>query len=768
MEHFAKNNIKVDLHIHSSDSYFWDGDVVKNSNISNVDVLLQNLEWNEINLFSITDHNKFNYELYTVLKEKIKSSEVINNILPGIEFSVVLEEDKKPCHIITIFDNSSEEKLKNIQNVLDEQRSINQGDAYSLNEFNEIIRSIGLNTILIVHQKHDFDKPENDNSFTDSCSDPSIFIKTGYFDCLEFGNSKSEGVVKNCLRKIDYKIPLITGSDCHDWDYYPNRDKDSKRKDLTFTEFRCLPTFRGLVVALSSFSNRVNYAERDKNNVVSFISINGNDIPLSSGINAIIGDNGSGKTLLITSIAKNSPTKYNKIIKKNDIKIKYSNPSFQNSKMKHIYQGQINEQVVKGGLFNGAQEYFKDVDTLAIFRNKISNYFNLMDSYIQNNIKVNDTLVKLKNMNIDVAHVDHKFYFPHIINDIKIDDSSDIEARRNFLHEKFTDLVDEFRENSEFYKSMGMDKDYVSMLSVFVDIYNNVNYSYFNNYINCKAKAFVIKALKAFSLKIDEYQNSKEKYNSQKVKDREIFSDTVVELCKLINNIPKFPDFPNALNGQSCNQVSDYNFIKTAMYHNVLLEDEFYDFFFNSSFNSVEKVKAINNLDDYTEALKGYSNKNDFVVFCKDKVNKFVDNWSKVNTTISEVATGDPVGNTPGENSLVYYKFITEDGYKDYDVLLIDQPEDDINPYKINKDLITYLSRIRFDKQVIIATHNPLLVVNLDVDNIIFVKNIDNNLDIEYGALEYDEEYSIVNKIRDNLDGGYEAIEKRIKNYERD
>lgn len=137
-------------------------------------------------------------------------------------------------------------------------------------------------------------------------------------------------------------------------------------------------------------------------------------------------------------------------------------------------------------------------------------------------------------------------------------------------------------------------------------------------------------------------------------------------------------------------------------------------------------------------------------------------------TFISMVTSKTSVGNTPGEISLVYYKFLIQEKEDSFYVLAIDQPEDDINPKRIKDFLLTYLGSIRDKKQILIVTHNPLLVVNLDVDNVIYLNKTNNNISIKYGALEYDADYNILNLIKENLDGGYKAIEGRIKKYDRD
>ena len=59
------NIINIDLHIHSSESSYKEKKgYVDESNINNIEILLKNLNINNINMFAITDHNRFNYELY--------------------------------------------------------------------------------------------------------------------------------------------------------------------------------------------------------------------------------------------------------------------------------------------------------------------------------------------------------------------------------------------------------------------------------------------------------------------------------------------------------------------------------------------------------------------------------------------------------------------------------------------------------------------------------------------------------------------------------
>ena len=67
------------------------------------------------------------------------------------------------------------------------------------------------------------------------------------------------------------------------------------------------------------------------------------------------------------------------------------------------------------------------------------------------------------------------------------------------------------------------------------------------------------------------------------------------------------------------------------------------------------------------------------------------------------------------------------------------------------------------------VSHNPQFIVNLDVDNIIFVSSSnDGKLRFQSGALEYEcNDYSVLKLVENNIDGGLESIKKRWKWYEK-
>ena len=112
MDKIVTKGLKIDLHIHSVYSNKKDGDKVKNNTIANLPILIGKLNEYGIEMCSITDHDFFNYDMYSALKKQ-EGVGTIKKVLPGVEFSVKFEEGKI-IHIVTIFNDQDEEKVRQI------------------------------------------------------------------------------------------------------------------------------------------------------------------------------------------------------------------------------------------------------------------------------------------------------------------------------------------------------------------------------------------------------------------------------------------------------------------------------------------------------------------------------------------------------------------------------------------------------------------------------------------------------------------------------
>jgi DNA repair exonuclease SbcCD ATPase subunit len=100
--------------------------------------------------------------------------------------------------------------------------------------------------------------------------------------------------------------------------------------------------------------------------------------------------------------------------------------------------------------------------------------------------------------------------------------------------------------------------------------------------------------------------------------------------------------------------------------------------------------------------------------------------------------------------------------------LIIDQPEENLDPKSVYEILVPHIKAARRRRQVIIVTHNPNLVVNTDADQVIVADSVRRERgrlpEISYacGALE-DEQ--VRRKVCEILEGGAEAFRHREAKY---
>lgn len=212
---------------------------------------------------------------------------------------------------------------------------------------------IGLNVILIAHQHKHFDNEEGaPKSLSNSVNDIYSFIKTGYINALEYQKPSVQGMLINSLKKANENVATIIGSDCHQWEYYPCKDSKASNRNYV-TKIKALPNFDGLIFAFTNMENRFNRVQNKNINVIKSIKFDSNEISLSNGINAIIGDNGSGKTFLLEFLNNEDKLKkhYKSLVEKNNVtKMVIGKPNIY-----YVEQNQIIDQVKKGELFNNSE-----------------------------------------------------------------------------------------------------------------------------------------------------------------------------------------------------------------------------------------------------------------------------------------------------------------------------------------------------------------------------------------------------------------------------
>lgn len=754
--------ISIDLHIHSVFSEYKEkAGYVQDSDIEHIDVLLQKLNENKVNMFSITDHNRFSYKLYLILKNRIAEN-LFKNVyknLPGVEFDVQIEESKPSCHIIAIFDDKDEESVKRIEDTINGNLIEKQDGYYTRDEFERILREIGLNVVLIAHQHKHFDNEDGGpKSLSNSVTDIYDFIRTGYINALEYQKPSVQGMLINSLKKANENVATIIGSDCHKWLYYPCKDEKALNRDY-ITKIKALPNFDGLVFAFTNMENRFNRVVNKNTNIIESIKFDSNELVLSNGINAIIGDNGSGKTFLLEFLSNEEKLKkhYKSLADKNKVtKTINGQPNIY-----YVEQNQIIDQVKKGELFNNSK-YYNAIATKTSFKESIIKYARGIIDYINYNIETEKAKEKLDEVMIKLVVEKENLFIPTVKIDIQTSFNK-YKARSEALENIIKSLKDEILSNQDFYKEY--EEKINSIKEQLEFIKKSVLDKSGNIELDNQIRNLIISALRDFDSEMDKDRTDKEKENVKYKQEKTDLCNLIIDYINRLANKPDIPKFPEKVVGVSKKLYQGFVFVKKAKYDELFLEDEFYEELFNKSY-SKEQVLNITSTEQLEDALQGIKDIKKIDTWYS-KVDKFIEDYLGEETYIERDGQKNTIGETPGEISAIHYDFLFNDLSKDYDIIIIDQPEDDISSTKITKELLKYIKQVRDYKQIIIATHNPLLVVNLDVDNVICLnKNYKDEITIKDGCLEYScQDYKIIDEVADIMDGGKEAVERRFRLY---
>ncbi len=100
---------------------------------------------------------------------------------------------------------------------------------------------------------------------------------------------------------------------------------------------------------------------------------------------------------------------------------------------------------------------------------------------------------------------------------------------------------------------------------------------------------------------------------------------------------------------------------------------------------------------------------------------------------------------------------------KETNVLIIDQPEDDLDNQTIYEDVITAIKSLKGNMQFIFATHNANIPVLGDSEKILSCKYLESKIEVQGGTIDnYDTQKQIVTI----MEGGEEAFNRRKNIYE--
>lgn len=796
LERIVTKPTKIDLHIHSAASVVTKDKGKKelsDCDKDHVNVLLRGLEAHGINMCAITDHDCFDKDLYFALKER-EGDGCLNKVLPGIEFSVSIRADgKKPTvvHIVAIFDDRHPDLIDGIAEVVCDENGkpryddLNNG-AFTEDGFAKVLRDIGLNAVLIGHEKSAGQEAKRDvSSLGANCA--SEVIMTEFVDAVEIRNKRRELDIKRLIETYPKDaVPFVVGSDCHDWATYPGREGG----EISFSSLKCLPTFEGLLMAVTDPSRikvgDCSFFSASSSKLDSLkLSVNGKnfDIPFSPGINAIIGDNSIGKSMMIHRLTNcrhvdghKLADGYEAYCAKEGISVDTILPIA--AEFKFDDQDSVRKTLEELHSGQGQNDYFGkyfqshvDVDSI---KDSLKRFFDECVVALESKARFNDTRRRLDKHEVVLRDLpkSEKLTISQYSKTISF---KDIESLGSRLLSCRSDLVNARADHSKLFKEMGIEAaeahaDAIKAMDRLLKLVEKHRLVYERDDVKTRA----VKGAASEERRV----LSKKKTDEQKTIDD--YSATLDDVSGKIANAV-------LLAAKRCNRKLEYavpvdirvpnpmgKFIFVSELTSGSTDISYCNEVFGEVFNKPKLSLLLNGIQSETELTTeeiaaAVTGEKPSMATCYDqirnKLHAVVDRVTE-RRKITNKSIGIDAEPSPGLYGTLYFDLLAEEDTKS-GVYIIDQPEDQISQVAIKEHVLGAFKRMSANRQILMITHNPLFVVNLDVDNVIVLaRGQDGEIDVKSGALEYEcDDYKVLDLVAKTVEGGAEVVRKRLKRY---
>lgn len=796
MERIVTKPTKIDLHIHSAASVVTKDKGKKelsDCDKDHVNVLLRGLEAHGINMCAITDHDCFDKDLYFALKER-EGDGCLNKVLPGIEFSVSIRADgKKPTvvHIVAIFDDRHPDLIDGIAEVVCDENGkpryddLNNG-AFTEDGFAKVLRDIGLNAVLIGHEKSAGQEAKRDVSSL-GANYASEVILTEFVDAVEIRNKRRELDIKRLIETYPKDaVPFVVGSDCHDWATYPGREGG----EISFSSLKCLPTFEGLLMAVTDPSRikvgDCSFFSASSSKLDSLkLSVNGKnfDIPFSPGINAIIGDNSIGMSMMIHRLTNcrhvdghKLADGYEAYCAKEGISVDTILPIA--AEFKFDDQDSVRKTLEELHSGQGQNDYFGkyfqshvDVDSI---KDSLKRFFDECVVALESKARFNDTRRRLDKHEVVLRDLpkSEKLTISQYSKTISF---KDIESLGSRLLSCRSDLVNARADHSKLFKEMGIEAaeahaDAIKAMDRLLKLVEKHRLVYERDDVKTRA----VKGAASEERRV----LSKKKTDEQKTIDD--YSATLDDVSGKIANAV-------LLAAKRCNRKLEYavpvdirvpnpmgKFIFVSELTSGSTDISYCNEVFGEVFNKPKLSLLLNGIQSETELTTeeiaaAVTGEKPSMATCYDqirnKLHAVVDRVTE-RRKITNKSIGIDAEPSPGLYGTLYFDLLAEEDTKS-GVYIIDQPEDQISQVAIKEHVLGAFKRMSANRQILMITHNPLFVVNLDVDNVIVLaRGQDGEIDVKSGALEYEcDDYKVLDLVAKTVEGGAEVVRKRLKRY---
>lgn len=796
MDRIVTKSTRIDLHIHSAASTTTKDKGKKelvDCDKDHVDVLLRGLKAHGICMCAITDHDCFDRDLYLTLKKK-EGEGCLSKVLPGIEFSVAVRTDSgktEVIHIVAIFDDRRPESIDGIAEAVcgeDGKPSYDdlENGAFTEDCFVKILRDIGLNAVLIGHEKSAGQETKRDVSSLGADRANEVIL-TEFVDAVEIRNKRRELDIKRLIEAYPRDaVPFVVGSDCHDWKAYPGTEGG----DISFSTLKCLPTFEGLLMAITDPSRiRVGdcsffSASSSKLNSLN-LSVGGRDfdVPLSPGINAIIGDNSIGKSMMVHKLTgfrhvedSGLADGYGAYCTREGIEISSNLPV----PMEFKFDDQDSVRKTLEELHSGESQndyfgkYFQSHVDVRSVKGSLNRFFDECIAALESKARLNDSRRRLDEHKVVLLDLpkSEKLTVSPFSKKISFEDIDSLNSELLTCRDGLGNLkVDHTKLFNEIGPAAAKaHDDAMDAIDGLIKLVKKHRFSYERDDAKVKAVRDAANGeRRSLSKKKTDEQKAIDDYSASLENISTMIADGVLLQAKRSD---KKLDYAAPVGIRVPNSMGKFIFVSELTSGET--DGAYCEKIFGDVFNKPRLQDLLDGIqyetdlttEDVVAMVKG--DKPSAATCYSEIRNRLHAEVNRVSERrkITNEAIGIDAEPSAGLYGSLYFDLLAEDDSKT-GVYVIDQPEDQISQMAIKERVLDAFKRMGANRQVLMITHNPLFVVNLDVDNVIVLgRDKDERIDIKSGALEYEcDDYKVLDLVAKTVEGGADVVRKRLKRY---
>ena len=770
----------IDIHIHTS----VDPDhLTQNYDVDTLKNKVECIAGDNPYLISLTDHNAINTRAYQALLN------VSMNFIVGVELHIRTYKECPPYHCHFLFDIPEEIKnnekkllveLNKINLILDElypKKMVSDTD--NIPNLQEVIaKFVDYDFLILPHggQSHStfevsVKSKEKERNF-DSILERSVYYNL--FDGFTLRSNKRTEDTENYFKKlgINQFINLVTCSDNYSPSQYPKGK--SGGDDFIPTWMDSNPTFSGLRIALSEKS-RLHYEKKPKDDwqeQIQSVSIQNDkldiDVTFEPGLNVIIGNSSSGKTLLVDCLYHKIAGTLDKCIYSKSFDLSNINVINDSGMVPHYFSQNYILDLIKptdDGKENslGDNELMKKIFPLdAKFKNEIDKTLYLLNVTLK---KLVDAISSIDRTESELRKVSSFFRLVSFVdgekNPIKPFKATESEYKKlEAINEKddiFSKLdeVEQFTKNLAFCESV--EKEVSAIKQKINTAFEETSFALTVNKVIDEEASKEEERL----IEKDKKETENENFRNKLLELAEKYSADYLEFERCIKNLSKF-NFK--ITTRYIESSGHTLFIKNnlTITKDVLLES------FNKFLKKDVKINGIADLTPESLFSCNFAGKNPKVKDYSDFRDKVYNEISSKNVVSYDILYKNEKHFdelSPGLKASVILDIIL--GYdSDNAPLIIDQPEDNLATNYINHGLISAIKRCKRKRQVIMVSHNATIPMLGDAQNIIVCSN-EGKIKIRSYKMEekLDDKTTILDVIANVTDGGKTSIKKRFKKY---